>query len=102
MQVLAWIVNQQERLQVELPRLVAFGLSGGEALHGSTSSSTFAAAAPAPSRAEGANSNATETQHEGQQTYNYCCSLLAATTEQQWQEVLQMTPHVSAGSCPTC
>jgi hypothetical protein len=26
---------------------------------------------------------------------NYCCRLMAAATEEQWQQAAQMTPHVS-------
>jgi hypothetical protein len=94
MQVLAWIVNQQECLQLHLPRLVAFR-SAFE--HGNASSSTFLEAAANPAE-DSCTNFASETQQQGQQTNNYCCSLLAATTEHQWMEVLQMSPHVSAGN----
>jgi hypothetical protein len=100
LQTLAWILEQQECLQSQLPRLVAFRQAAEELQDDNSSGACSQQAQPAAAAPPG---DAARIQPQQVTNNNYCCNLLAATTQQQWQEVLEMTPHVSASmqlSCP--
>jgi hypothetical protein len=91
-QVLNNIAEQQTFLAAELQRLTAFKTAGMQQLDSSAACAVTAAAGA---------SHAVQSYHHhqlDQQPHrlpgNYCCRLMAAATEEQWQQVAHMTPHV--------
>jgi hypothetical protein len=102
-QVLNNIVEQQVDFKAQLQRLSAPSLAAaGEQLEGSSSSSSNAAIdKPQPMELP----HLQEQQQQQEQQGNYCCRLLAAATHEQWQQVANMTPHVSTelnSCCAAC
>jgi 4-aminobutyrate aminotransferase-like enzyme len=95
-QVLNNIAEQQSFLAAELQRLTAFKTADRQQLD-SSGASAVSAAAGASHDVQG------QDQLDQQQQMlqgNYCCRLMAAATEEQWQQAAQMTPHVSCRPKP--